>query len=204
MLKRKRTVVSYYDGDDDDGDDDDGEDDDGEDGRGPSGGVHGRPPPFLKSMVKVGLVGMVRLPGLLRVLEDAVDRMTKLQTELCHFLYAFILWQIALGRPVPDLRYGQGIMRKAYQALFRTSARLPNQRKRARTPELEEFAEIYARYRPIYLSWNNAAGLSNAVSAMAKQFATNCMLNVTVNFEKRFRKWLKYKIEKHAGAYYSP
>jgi hypothetical protein len=87
-----------------------------------------------------------------------------------------VIWIIEENRPIPDLRFSDGIMKEFYQtACSIDSVRDRHQHKIVSTPSINEYMdEIYSRCRPDHLAWNDAIKLTQHISNMAKMHSTNC------------------------------
>ncbi|KAI3657692.1 hypothetical protein MP638_003702 [Amoeboaphelidium occidentale] len=101
-----------------------------------------------------GLNSVLRIAPLKDIIMDAVARCTDIQVEVSRLLNGYVIWMIEENRPIPDLRFSDGIMREFYQAVCSFDAlRNPHQHKVVSTPSINEYMdEIYSRCRPDYLA----------------------------------------------------
>ncbi|KAI3655570.1 hypothetical protein MP638_000268, partial [Amoeboaphelidium occidentale] len=123
-----------------------------------------------------GLNSVLRIAPLKDIIMDAVARCTDIQVEVSRLLNGYVIWMIEENRPIPDLRFSDGIMREFYQAVCSIDAvRNPHQHKGVSTPSINEYMdEIYSRCRPDHLAWNDATKLTELIPNMARMHSTNC------------------------------
>ncbi|KAI3659248.1 hypothetical protein MP638_003276 [Amoeboaphelidium occidentale] len=123
-----------------------------------------------------GLNSVLRIAPLNDIIIDAVAGCTDIQVEASRLLNGYVIWMIEENRPIPDLRFSDGIMREFYQAVYSIDAvRNPHQHKIVSTPSINEYMdEIYSRCRPDHLAWNDATKLAQLISNMARMHSTNC------------------------------
>ncbi|KAI3655596.1 hypothetical protein MP638_004028 [Amoeboaphelidium occidentale] len=136
-----------------------------------------------------GLNSVLRIAPLKDIIMDAVACCNDIQVEVSRLLNGYVIWMIKENRPIPDLRFSDGIMREFYQAVCSMdAARNPHQHKVVSTPSINEYIdEIYSRCRPDYLAWNDATKLTQLISNMARMHSTNCQNHVVTNLLK----WIK-------------
>ncbi len=163
--------------------------------------------------VNVGLSSMLSpdFPQLQDAIDDAVARCSLLWGEasryvheivllICRLLNGFAIWCLENGKNLPCLEFGKGIMRQIFQALIRGRRDNPFQRNTSvKNVDLREYLQVYFSSRPEDLELIDGYLINQLISHMAKQYATNCMNHVQMNFEKFLHRWIKYKLEKHIG-----
>ncbi|KAI3660479.1 hypothetical protein MP638_004308 [Amoeboaphelidium occidentale] len=139
-----------------------------------------------------GLNSVLRIAPLKDIIMDAVARCTDIQVEVSRLLNGYVIWMIEENRPIPDLRFSDGIMREFYQAVCSIDAlRNPHQHKVVSTPSINEYIdEVYSRCRPDHLAWNDATKLTQLSSNMARMHSTNYQNHVVTNLLKWIKKWL--------------
>lgn len=150
--------------------------------------------------VVVGLRSVLKVPELGATIEDAVQRVTDIQLDVCHLMNGFIIFMLENNRVIPCLKYSAGIMLQFYYGVSAVSSHDLNTRKTVNDPNLEEYLNLFwntAQRR--YSSFNDASGLSQMIKFAALQYSTNAMNHVWMNLPKWFKKWLNYKIVKHIG-----
>ncbi|KAI3657448.1 hypothetical protein MP638_002260 [Amoeboaphelidium occidentale] len=136
-----------------------------------------------------GLNSVLRIAPLKDIIMDAVARCTDIQVEVSRLLNGYVIWMIEENRPIPDLRFSDGIMREFYQAIVST-------------PSINEYMdEIYSRCRPDHLAWNDSTKLGQLLSNMARMHSTNCQNHVVTNLLKWIKKWLIWKRGKQLRAF---
>ncbi|KAI3657739.1 hypothetical protein MP638_004343 [Amoeboaphelidium occidentale] len=151
------------------------------------------------------LNAVLRIPVLKDVIMDAVARCTDIKVEASRLMNGYVIWMIEENRPIPELRFSDGIMREFYQAVCSIDAiRNPHQHKVVSTPSINEYMdEIYSRCRPDHLAWNDATKLTQLISNMARMHSTNCRNHVVTNLLKWIKKWLIWNFGKQLRAFLS-
>ncbi|KAI3660260.1 hypothetical protein MP638_005123 [Amoeboaphelidium occidentale] len=152
-----------------------------------------------------GLNSVLRNAPLNDIIMDAVARCTDIQVEVSRLLNGYVIWMIEENRPIPDLRFSDGIMTEFYQAVYSIDAvRNPHQHKIVSTPSINEYMdEIYSRCRPDHLAWNDATKLTQLISNMARMHSKNCQNYVVTNLLKWIKIWLILKLGKQLRAFLS-
>ncbi|KAI3659247.1 hypothetical protein MP638_003275 [Amoeboaphelidium occidentale] len=139
-----------------------------------------------------GFNSVWRIAPLKDIIMDAVARCTDIQVEVSRLLNGYVIWMIEENRPIPDLRFSDGIMREFYQAVCSIDAlRNPHQHNIVSTPSINKYKdEIYSRCRTDHLAWNDATKLAQLISNMTRMHSTNCQNHVVTNLLKWIKKWL--------------
>ena len=141
----------------------------------------------IKNFAKVDIQGMIL---------QTTKTITRLSLEASRFLNGFLVYSLAQGVVLPNVSESDTFFGNLYRA-FEARGNRVDEGKVIKDPFPNHFFNNV--YMPIRgnLSFLDTNMLAQIVTYSSRLYKTNCMNHVVLNFEKRLKYWLHYKIRKH-------
>lgn len=165
------------------------------------------PPPERRGQyfcIKTGLRGLLRMPELQPVIDDAVHRVSQIIWELSKFLQLLYLRCCELDLPIPRFRRGTDF----YILCQGLSTCTGGRNRQDPNPGLLDFSmhpdpviqaaaeaqHIYWGLRPDDLPWASRDCIAQPLKSASQVHWDNCSQNVVANFDRYLLKWWKAKV----------